>query len=54
MFDQTLPLKAMEDSQWRRDTALGRKVASNLSVEDCDSSYRKNLKLDIWMEENSI
>ena len=35
IIDSWLAWKAMEDSQWRRDTALGRKVASKVLIEDC-------------------
>jgi len=44
MWYQLLVEKALEDSQWRRDTALGRKVASKISVEDCDDIGRENLR----------
>ena len=34
MFDQSLVHKAMSDSRWRRDTALGRKVAGSITIEE--------------------
>ena len=44
MFSEALADKAMTDSLWRRHTALGRKVASNIMINellepDKDSIY---------------
>lgn len=46
MFDQSLVHKAMGESQWRRDTALGRKVASNVTIGDCVEEYNRIMVID--------
>ena len=43
MFSEALADKAMTDPLWRRHTALGRKVASKISLEDCFNLHRKDL-----------